>query len=60
MSIHEECGVFGVFSSRPVDVGRLAYYGLDAALDCSRASGIPYGVVLIKNKYILFLMSTTP
>lgn len=30
MSIHEECGVFGVISSRPADVGRLAYYGLYA------------------------------
>ena len=30
MSIHEECGVFGVFSPRPADVGRLAYYGLYA------------------------------
>ncbi len=30
MSIHEECGVFGVISPRPVDVGRLAYYGLYA------------------------------
>ncbi len=28
MSIHEECGVFGVISPRPGDVGRLAYYGL--------------------------------
>ena len=30
MSIHEECGVFGVISPRPADVGRLAYYGLYA------------------------------
>ena len=28
MSIHEECGVFGLISPRPGDVGRLAYYGL--------------------------------
>ena len=28
MSIHEECGVFGVISPQPGDVGRLAYYGL--------------------------------
>ena len=30
MSIHEECGVFGVISPRPGDVGRLVYYGLYA------------------------------
>lgn len=30
MSIHEECGVFGVISPRSADVGRLAYYGLYA------------------------------
>ncbi len=30
MSIHEECGVFGVISPEPADVGRLAYYGLYA------------------------------
>lgn len=30
MGIHEECGVFGVISPRPGDVGRLAYYGLYA------------------------------
>ena len=30
MSIHEECGVFGVFSPKAVDAGRLAYYGLYA------------------------------
>ena len=28
MSIHEECGVFGVISPKPADVGQLAYYGL--------------------------------
>ena len=28
--IHEECGVFGVFSCQRTDVGRLAYYGLYA------------------------------
>lgn len=28
MSIHEECGVFGVFSPKPTDVGSLTYYGL--------------------------------
>ncbi len=28
MSIHEECGVFGVFSPAPADVAQLAYYGL--------------------------------
>ena len=30
VSIHEECGVFGVIAPRPTDVGRLAYYGLYA------------------------------
>ena len=30
MSIHEECGVFGVFSPEPSDVAGLAYYGLYA------------------------------
>ena len=28
MSIHEECGVFGVFSQNAADVASLAYYGL--------------------------------
>ena len=30
MSIHEECGVFGVMSPVPTDVATLAYYGLYA------------------------------
>lgn len=30
MSIHEECGVFGVISNTTTDVGGLAYYGLYA------------------------------
>ena len=30
MSIHEECGVFGVMSSAPADVARISYYGLYA------------------------------
>ena len=30
MAIHEECGVFGVFSKNRVDVASLAYYGLYA------------------------------
>ncbi len=30
MSIHEECGVFGVFSPRVVDVASIVYYGLYA------------------------------
>ena len=30
MSIHEECGVFGVFSDHPVDAAKLSYYGLYA------------------------------
>ena len=30
MSIHEECGVFGVYSTRQEDVASLVYYGLYA------------------------------
>jgi len=30
MSVHEECGVFGVFSPKPVNVASLCYYGLFA------------------------------
>ena len=30
MSIHEECGVFGVYGQRPEDVASLTYYGLYA------------------------------
>ena len=30
MSIHEECGVFGVIRPAPADVGRIVYYGLYA------------------------------
>ncbi len=30
MSIHEECGVFGVFSQNTIDVASLTYYGLFA------------------------------
>ena len=30
MSIHEECGVFGVISNTTTDVGQLSYYGLYA------------------------------
>ena len=30
MSIHEECGVFGVYSPKPGNVAALAYYGLYA------------------------------
>ncbi len=30
MSIHEECGVFGVMSKKPCDVARMVYYGLYA------------------------------
>ncbi|MFV0517361.1 MAG: amidophosphoribosyltransferase [Aminipila sp.] len=28
--IHEECGVFGVFSPKPYDIGKTVYYGLFA------------------------------
>ena len=30
MSIHEECGVFGVISAEPADVASVVYYGLYA------------------------------
>ena len=30
MSIHEECGVFGIFSPTPADVAGICYYGLYA------------------------------
>lgn len=30
MSIHEECGVFGLFASGPADVAHISYYGLYA------------------------------
>ncbi|MEE1025516.1 MAG: amidophosphoribosyltransferase, partial [Acutalibacteraceae bacterium] len=30
MSIHEECGVFGVFAGEQTDVATLVYYGLYA------------------------------
>ena len=30
MSIHEECGVFGVYSDHPADVAGISYYGLYA------------------------------
>ena len=30
MSVHEECGVFGVFAEKPIDIASIAYYGLYA------------------------------
>ena len=30
MSIHEECGVFGVFAQEPIDAASLCYYGMYA------------------------------
>ena len=30
MSVHEECGVFGVFAPKPFDAAAMAYYGLHA------------------------------
>ena len=30
MSIHEECGVFGIYSESGADVARMTYYGLYA------------------------------
>ena len=32
MAIHEECGVFGVYSKKPTDVAKITYYGLYTAL----------------------------
>ena len=28
MSLHEECGVFGIISPKPENVANIAYYGL--------------------------------
>lgn len=53
MSIHEECGGFGVMATKPTDIVIGAPdSGLDAALGFSHEAGIPYGIGLIKNKYI--------
>ena len=30
MSIHEECGVFGLFSENPVNAAEICYFGLFA------------------------------
>ncbi len=30
MSIHEECGVFGIYSEKPIDAAGISYYGLYA------------------------------
>ena len=30
MSIHEECGVFGVMADKPIDAAHICYYGLYA------------------------------
>ena len=30
MSMHEECGVFGVMTQQPEDVASLVYFGLDS------------------------------
>ncbi len=30
MGVHEECGVFGVISEKPIDAARICYYGLYA------------------------------
>lgn len=30
MSLHEECGVFGVIAPEPCDVASISYYGLYA------------------------------
>ena len=29
-SIHEECGVFGVFAPKPMETAQITYYGLYA------------------------------
>ena len=39
MSIHEECGVFGVISPKPVDVANISYYGLYALQHRGQESG---------------------
>ena len=39
MSIHEECGVFGVFAGEQTDVATLVYYGLYALQH--RGQGFP-------------------
>lgn len=36
MSIHEECGVFGVISPKPVDVANISYYGYTPATQGTR------------------------
>ena len=30
MSIHEECGVLGIYAAEPVNAAEIAYYGLYA------------------------------
>ena len=38
MSIHEECGVFGVIAEKPINVANICYYGLYALLRRGRES----------------------
>ena len=63
MSIHEECGVFGVMAQRPEDVASLVYFGLYSLQHRGQEScGIVVNddgvfashkdIGLIKNKYI--------
>ena len=33
MGVHEECGVFGVISEKPIDVAGICYYGLFSERD---------------------------
>ncbi len=50
MSIHEECGVFGVIAPRSVDVDRLVYYGLYALQHRGQES---CGIVVNDDGYLL-------
>ena len=54
MSIHEECGVFGVYSPKPGNVAALAYYGLYALQHRGQeASGIPYGTDIDSEEHLI-------
>ena len=51
MSIHEECGVFGILSPQKTDVGHTAYYGLYALQHRGQES---CGIVI--NDFVLVMM----
>ena len=45
MSLYEECGVFGVFAGKPMNVAGIAYYGLYALQHRGQEScGIVYSL----------------